>query len=157
MNINNFGDREESFTVVVNVPGATLHSALLQSNDLTEFSNLPTWNGNEVIHPKKVSKYNPSRVITQYLYQSLGEPDKQSQIQQFGGESKKNAEGKKYLKLPKNITVQDYICAAVLSKIHDSIVSLEGISFTYNSNDLNFKAQWSYGKNKFIIVDSTNQ
>ena len=152
MKFNKQGEQEVSFTCIVSVPASPLHHALMVSETpMTEFRGFPTDNFKSV--NKKENCFNPKQVSTQFIYHHLGEPDDKSFAHQIGVvKTHKSANGKLIKKYPEHTDI-DYIMAQVLSKVHDSISGkLEGVSFTYASNELNFTARWAYGRNKFVVI-----
>lgn len=153
MKFNNQGEQEVAFTVIVNVPASPLHNAFMVSETpMTEFRGFPTDNFKSV--KRKENRFNPKQVFTQFIYKHLGEPDEKSLEHQMKGNKVRLIKGRIDRGMAQMQFPIDFICAQVLSKVHDSISGkMEGISFTYASNELNFKAVWHYGKNKFVIIN----
>ena len=152
MKFNNEVDRDTSFTVVVNFGGNQMHSALCASEPLTAFKDFPTFT--QQVKRKKENKFNPKTVSTQFIYKHLGEPDEKSLEHQMKGNKVRLIKGRIDRGMAQMQFPIDFICAQVLSKVHDSISGkMEGVSFTYASNELNFKVVWHYGKNKFVVTD----
>mgnify|MGYP003462695468 CR=1 FL=1 len=152
MKFNKQGEQEVSFTCIVSVPASPLHHALMVSETpMTEFAGFPTSGFKSI--KRKENNFNPKTVSTQFIYHRLGEPDDKSFAHQIGVlKTIKTSSGKLIKKYPEH-TTEEFIMAQVLSKVHDSISGkMEGVSFTYASNDLNFKAKWAYGRNKFVVL-----
>jgi len=157
MKFNKQADQEVSFIVIVNINGSPLHHALVSSE--TPFPLFPSFQGDKDYNDlwikgrNKENKFNPKQVSTQFIYKHLGEPDDKSFGQQIGIiKTTKSATGKLIKKYP-TYTDIDYICAQVLSKIHDSVGGkMDTVTFSYKSNELNFNAEWHYGKNKFVVI-----
>lgn len=151
MKFNNEVDRDTSFTVVVNYGGNQMHSALCASEPLTAFKDFPTFN--QQVKGKKENWFNPKQISTQFIYKHLGEPDDKSFGQQIGViKTTKSATGKLIKKYP-TYTDVDFICAQVLSKVHDSVGGkMDTVTFSYKSNELEFNAEWHYGKNRFVAI-----
>ena len=152
MKFNKQGEQEVSFTCIVSVPASPLHHALMVSETpMTEFAGFPTSGFKSV--KRKENNFNPKTVSTQFIYHNLGEPDEKSLEHQMKGNKVRLVKGKIDRKMAFEEFPEEFIMAQVLSKVHDSISGkLEGVSFTYASNDLNFKAKWAYGKNKFVVI-----
>lgn len=147
---------QTDFTVVVTVNNAEVKSVMYTSVEpLTAFRDFPIWP--KSIKYKKENWMEEFRYVTQFIYKHLGEPDDKSFAHQIGVvKTHKSANGKLIKKYPEH-TVEEFIMAQVLSKVHDSISGkMEGVSFSYASNDLNFKAKWAYGKNKFVVINDVS-
>ena len=146
---NNFS--EQDATVIVSIDAGVTSLMQWATEPLTAFRDFPTFT--KQVEGKKENNFNPKTVSTQFIYHRLGEPDDKSFAHQIGVlKTIKTSSGKLIKKYPEH-TTEEFIMAQVLSKVHDSISGkMEGVSFTYASNDLNFKAKWAYGKNKFVIL-----
>ena len=156
MKFNKQGEQEVSFTCIVSVPASPLHHALMSSE--TPFPLLPSFEGDRDYNnlwkkSNKVNNFNPKTVSAQFIYHRLGEPDEKSLEHQMKGNKVRVVKGKIDRGMAMMQFPEEFIMAQVLSKVHDSISGkLEGVSFTYASNDLNFKAKWAYGRNKFVVL-----
>lgn len=157
MKFNNLADRdEEEFTCIVSLTGSPLNHALIAVD--TPFPLLPSFEGDRDYNNlwkkhKGSNKFNPKQVLTQFIYTKLGEPDDKSFGQQIGViKTTKSSTGKLIKKYP-TYTDVDFICAQVLSKVHDSVGGkMDSVTFSYKSNELEFNAEWHYGKNKFVVI-----
>lgn len=151
MKFNELADRESECTVVVHKIGSPTSHHLTGFEPLTEMKDFPLPNRSK--KKFKENWYDLYAANTQFIYHKLGEPDEKSLEHQMKGNKMKLVKGRidrsmAFVQFP-----IDYICAQVLSKVHDSISGkLEGVSFTYASNGLNFKAKWAFGRNKFVIL-----
>lgn len=147
---NNFSEQEA--TVVASINAGVSELTQFATEPLTAFRDFPTFT--KQVEGKKENWMEEFKFTTQFIYHKLGEPDEKSLEHQMKGNKVRLVKGRidrgmAFVQFP-----IDYICAMVLSKVHDSISGkLEGVSFTYASNDLNFKARWAYGKNKFIVIN----
>jgi len=151
MKFNNSLEQAD-FTVVVTVNNAEVKELMkFSSEPLTAFKDFPTFT--QQIKGKKENKFNPKQVSTQFIYKHLGEPDDKSFGQQIGViKTTKSTTGKLIKKYP-TYTDVDFICAQVLSKVHDSVGGkMDSVTFSYKSNELEFNAEWHYGKNKFVVI-----
>lgn len=150
MKFNNISEQEA--TVVVSINAGVSELTQFSSEPLTAFKDFPTWP--KSVGYKKENWMEEFKFTTQFIYHKLGEPDEKSLEHQMKGNKVRLVKGRidrgmAFVQFP-----IDYICAMVLSKVHDSISGkLEGVSFTYASNELNFKVKWAYGRNKFIVIN----
>ena len=145
--------RDLEATVIVSVKGAPNHHALMAVLPLTAMKELPTFSQKDQVKNKKENWYDLYAANTQFIYKSLGEPDEKSLQHQFKGVKVRMVKGSIDRKMAFEQFPEEFIMAQVLSKVHDSISGkMEGVSFTYASNDLNFKAKWAYGRNKFVVL-----
>ncbi len=117
-----------TYTVICTINGGPCHHALVAGTNTEFFASLKT----------------------QIIIHNMGEADLESKKKQVPGTISRNKDGV-YFKPSKEAKIQDFICAAVISRIHDQIGGkFEGSSFTFQSNDLNFNAKWAYGAGKFV-------
>lgn len=153
MKFNELPDRESTFTVVVSMIGGPCNLHLVASQPLTAMKELPTFSQKEQVKGKKENWYDLYAANTQFIYHKLGEPDEKSLEHQMKGNKVRLVKGRIDRKMAFEQFPIDYICAQVLSKVHDSISGkMEGVSFSYASNELNFKAKWAFGRNKFVVI-----
>ena len=153
MKFNELRDRESTSTVVVNVVGAPNSHMLTAAQPLTAMKELPTFSQKDQVKNKKENWYDLYAANTQFIYKSLGEPDEKSLEHQMKGNKVRVVKGRIDRGMAQVQFPIDFIMAQVLSKVFDSISGkMEGVSFTYASNELNFKAKWAFGKNKFVIL-----
>lgn len=147
--------RDLEATVIVSVKGAPNSHALTAALPLTEMREFPL--PHRTKKKFKENWYDYMAPVTQFIYHKLGEPDEKSLQHQFKGVKVRIVKGNIDRKMAFEQFPVEFICAQVLSKVHDSISGkMEGVSFSYASNDLNFKAKWAYGKNKFVIINDVS-
>lgn len=149
MKPNNFLEQEA--TVVVSVNAGVSELTQFATESLQPFSDFPTWP--KSIKYKKENWMEEFKFTTQFIYHKLGEPDEKSLEHQMKGNKVRLVKGRIDRGMAFVQFHKDFICAQVLSKVFDSISGkMEGVSFTYASNELNFTAKWAYGKNKFVVI-----
>ena len=149
MKFNELGYQDA--TVIVSVKGAPNSHALTAALPLTEMKDFPL--PHRTTKRFKENWYDYMAPVTQFIYKSLGEPDEKSLEHQMKGNKVRLVKGRIDRRMAQVQFPIDYICAQVLSKVHDSISGkMEGVSFSYASNELNFKAKWAFGRNKFVVI-----
>ena len=146
---NNFSEQEA--TVVASINAGVSELTQFATEPLTAFRDFPTFT--KQVEGKKENWMEEFKFTTQFIYHKLGEPDEKSLEHQMKGNKVRLVKGRIDRKMAFEQFPIDYICAQVLSKVHDSISGkMEGVSFSYASNELNFKAKWAYGRNKFVVL-----
>ena len=146
---NNFSEQEA--TVVASINAGVSELTQFATEPLTAFRDFPTFT--KQVEGKKENWMEEFKFTTQFIYKSLGEPDEKSLEHQMKGNKVRLVKGRIDRKMAFEQFPIDYICAQVLSKVHDSISGkMEGVSFSYASNELNFKAKWAFGRNKFVVI-----
>lgn len=146
---NNFSEQEA--TVVASINAGVSELTQFATEPLTAFRDFPTFT--KQVEGKKENWMEEFKFTTQFIYHKLGEPDEKSLEHQMKGNKVRLVKGRIDRKMAFEQFPIDYICAQVLSKVHDSISGkMEGVSFSYASNELNFKAKWAFGRNKFVVI-----
>ena len=146
---NNFSEQEA--TVVASINAGVSELTQFATEPLTAFRDFPTFT--KQVEGKKENWMEEFKFTTQFIYHKLGEPDEKSLEHQMKGNKVRLVKGRIDRKMAFEQFPIDYICAQVLSKVHDSISGkMEGVSFSYASNELNFKAKWAFGRNKFVVL-----
>jgi len=144
---NNLSDQDTNFTVVVSILGGpTTHALRLFVKPFEVGKELFTmFPASSYPHISVVAPINA--IVTQLVLTNLSEADDSSKNQQLGRFTYK---GKNKVWPVKPI--EEQIAAQVISQIWDRVSGkLEGSSFTYKSDVLQFSATFDSVKNKYHI------